>query len=216
MKNNNYFIVFFALISSFLLTNCASSEKTTEVSQIRYGYKQLKLLDLDQMSALLQRKVKESKELNGAVEPLFEGMLITYGRPNEDGMIDKVLPIIRYPLEDMGQWLPSLEQLTDHAINAMKSSEVPASDQVTYGTVLENLVSELKPDFIKQYESPGLESNLIERIARAEVQYSDRARSERKLNLMKSGLSPSILAQNLLDRRTAYIEQKKKEQKKKK
>lgn len=217
MKNTLKIIISFIVVvaSSLLFSNCSSSPVSSEASQINYGYNQLKLLDLDQMTSILMRKAKEAKD-SGGYEPLYQGLIICFSRPNEDGMVEKVLPIVKGPLDEGNEYANALSQLVDHSISAMRNPELKASDDVTYGIILENLISELKPEFIKQYEKPGFESGLIEKIASANVQYSDRARSERKLNIMRGSLSPSIIAQNLLDKREAYLKQKEKEKNKKK
>lgn len=216
MKNTSKIIIssLSIVLSSLFFVNCASSPTTDEPSQIRYGYNQLKLLDLDQMTSILTKKANEAKS-RGGYEPLYHGLFICFGRPNEDGMIEKVLPIVKNPLEEANEYSNALSQLTEHAIFAMQNPNIRATDQVTYGIILENLIAELKPEFIKQYDNRKFESELIEKIAASKVQYSDKARSERKLNIMKTTPSPSIIAQNLLDKREAYLKQKEKDKKKK-
>lgn len=208
---SSIFIVFFTLL---FYSSCSTSPSSSEPSQIRYSYNQLKLLDLDQMTSILMKKSKEAKD-SGGYEPLYQGLIICLGRPNEDGMVEKVLSIIKTPLEEANEYPNALSQLTEHSLLAIQNQELRTADQVTYGTILENLIAELKPEFIRQYEKPGYESELIEKIAAAKVEYSDKARAERKLNIMKGSLSPSVIAQNLLDKREAYLKQKEKDKKKK-
>ena len=75
--------------------------------------------------------------------------------------------------------------------------------------MLENLISELRPEFVKQYKSPGFESRMIEKIANAGVELSGPARAERKLNLMKGSFSASQVAQKMLDKRDDFIKNEK-------
>ena len=104
-----------------------------------------------------------------------------------------------------------LDELVEKSIAGMKDDSVSASDQVTYGVILENIISQFKPDFIKQYKSPGFESRIIEKIANADVEFSRAAAAERKLSLMKGNLSPSLIARKLMDRREDFL--KKEEEK---
>ncbi len=193
---------------SFLLS-CASSEVASGNKEITMSYSRLQILDLDQMSELMQQKVKEFKKTN-AVEPLQQGLEICLSRPDEDGMLEKVISIIKNPLDDNAAWESSVEALVEKSISNLKNKGVHPSDQVTSGVMLENILSEFKPLFMRQYESPGFETRIIEQIAKADIEYSKAALSERKLNLMRSNSSPSAVAQRLVEIRTESLKHKSK------
>lgn len=201
-----------ASICGFFLVSCASSDTVTADREISFSYSKLKLWDLDQMSELLQQKVKQFKKTNTLL-PLEQGLEICLSRPDEDSLVEKTISIIKNPLDDNNAWESTVETLVDKSINRIKSNGVHPSDQVTAGVVLENIISEFKPDFSKQYESPGFETRIIERIAAAELEFSRAAAKERKLNLMRTSLSPSGIAERLIEQRNEFLAQKLKKQK---
>src|SRR4051794_25124713 len=77
-----------------------------------FKYHQLVVKDLDQMNALVSDKIKESKKsYAGKVVPLKEALQAVLSRPNEDSMLDKVLPPLRAELEDQRGWEHSVSTL---------------------------------------------------------------------------------------------------------
>lgn len=191
----------FAVVQvGLFLSGCATSSGTKEKAQLTMPYSQLKVMDLDEMSEIMYQKSKEYKKTDN-VSALQDGLLICLSRPNEDGLIEKIISIIRTPMEDNGVWNSSVESLVDTAIGSLKNENGNATDQVTYGIVLENIVSEFKPLYVKQYKSPGFETKIIEKIADADIEFTPQAVAERKLNLMRGHTSPSLFAKKLVERK---------------
>lgn len=189
---------------ALFVSGCASSETVKEKPQLAYPYSRLKVMDLDQMTDIMYQQAKAFKKTDDP-KVLQDGLLICLSRPNEDGQIEKVLSIVRTPMEDNDVWESSVESLVDTAITTMKNKTSNAADQVTYGIVLENIVSEFKPVFVKQYKSPGFETKIIEKIAEADIELSQAAISERKLNLMRGNISPSLFAKKMIERRDEVL-----------
>lgn len=160
-------------------------------------YHKLVLKDLDQMNELVSQKIKESKKSSsGKIVPLKEGLQAVLARPNEDGMVEKVLSPLKNELEDQDAWEKALGELTDEALNALRNSKNFKADvQVSYSLFLENLMAELKP----LARTEGFERSLLEKIRDAKVELSKEAQRERKLRLMKSPVSPSEVAKLLLE-----------------
>jgi hypothetical protein len=165
-------------------------------------------MDLDQMSQLMLEHAREFKR-NDNPEFLKEGLLICLSRPDEDAVIEKTISTVRTPLEDNSLWESAVTELIDKSLAVIKEDQLSAVDQVTYSIVLENLISEFRPRFIKQYKSPGFETRMIEKIAQADIQLSSVANAERELNLMKTSFSPSGVAEKLIDRREEFLKQEK-------
>lgn len=186
-----------------------------ETIQTEQTYKSLKLLDLDQMTDLLYEKTNDYKR-NNRVQALREGVMIAFSRPNEEVILDKILSIVRSPLEDLGEWEGTVEQMVGQSVQTLKSDSSAGADQVTASVILENVLSEFKPMFTKQYQSGGFETSIIERIAASKVRFSKQAEQEKKLNQMKSGLTPSELAQKLIDIKNKKLEEQREAEKKKK
>ncbi len=187
-----------------LIISCATAGPSAGAGDTKMSYSRLKLMDLDQMTDLLQKKNREYKRTDNP-EPLQQGLEICLSRPDEDGSVEKTIAIVRSPLEDADLWEESLENLVDKSIATLKNKDAHSTDQVTAGVVLENILSELKPNFTTQYQSPGFESRIVEKIALADIEMTNSAISERKLNLMRGSASPSAIAQKFLDHRKQFL-----------
>jgi hypothetical protein len=202
----NYFLSLMSLLT--LLSSCSSAPMQTSESQLVYTYTKLKLLDLDQMGEIIQDKLRRFKK-SGNEELIVEAISISLSRPNDDSVAEKLLDTIRYTIEAPDVWERSIDTVVQKSIAQLKSENVAVEDQVTYLVVLQNLISEFKSQFIKQYQSPKFETIIIEKIAGAEIEVSDLAIAESRLNMMKEQLSPSTLAQSLLTERDLKLNPKK-------
>ncbi len=190
------------------LISCASSGGNSRSQEIEISYRKLKLLDLDQMTEMLQQKVNAFKKTN-SLEPLQEGLEICLSRPDEDGLVEKTISLIKNPLDDNDAWQSAVDSLVEKSIRIMKSSDSHSSDQLTASFILENLIAEMKPEFVKQYRTTGFETRVIERIAKAEIEFSKTAVQERNLSLMRGTAGPSRVAQQLLNQKGESIKNKK-------
>ena len=161
-----------------------------------YNYSQLALKDLDQMSKLVNDNVRESKKSkSGKAVPLKEALQAVYSRPNDDGMIDKVIAPLRSNLDELTLYETTLNQLTEEAINALKNPRAfKPVIQNTYLIFLENLLSEIKPLVSKDIFA----KKLAERVRDAKIVVSKEALKEFRLRAMKSVVSPSDLAEQIL------------------
>lgn len=198
-----------SVFASLLIFGCSTTTKNHEPSRLAVRYSYLKILDLDQMTNLMQKSVKEFNQTEDS-QRLKEALLICFARPDEDGVIEKILAIVRTPLDDRNLWESAFEELQDQSLEGVKNDNLSTVDQVTYSVVIENVLSELRPFFIKQYASAGFETRLVEKIAQADIQLSSEAKNERKLNLMKGYVSPSIVAQAMLERKSEVLSKEKK------
>lgn len=204
----NIILKTFCLSAFFILTSCASNSVSTDTPQLAYTSTRLKVMDLEEMTDLLQGKAKEFKKTDNS-QFLKDGLLICLSRPDEDSVIEKVMSSVKTPLEDHGLWESAVEELVDNAISSIKNETANGADQVTYSVALENLISEFKPQFVKQYKSPGFEARIIEKIAAADLSFTSQAKAERGLNLMRSSLSPSMIAKRLVEHRNEFLEKEK-------
>lgn len=153
--------------------------------------------DLAQMNEMVQQKITESKKSSsGKVVPLKEALQAVFSRPNEDGMIGKITGPLKNELEVHDAWEKSIHELTEEAINALRNSKGFKPDaQVTYLVFLENLIAECKP----LVSSEAFEKSIVEKISKAKIEVSKEAQKERKLMQMKNLVSPSEIAQQVLD-----------------
>jgi hypothetical protein len=207
---------------AFAISACSSKPSSSDSSfnmvetiQIDQTYKSLTILDLDQMTDLLYEKVNDYKR-NDRVMALREGTMLAFARPNEEVILDKIISIVRSPLEDLGEWDATIEQMVGQSIQTIKSESSTGAEQVMASVILENVLSEFKPLFTKQYQSGGFETSVVERIAASNLRFSKQAEQEKKLNQMKSGLTPSELATKLIEIKNKKIEEQREAEKKKK
>ena len=160
-------------------------------------YNQLALKDLDQMTDLARGKIKEAKKsTDGKIVPLKEGLQAVFSRPNDDGLISKVYPLLRSELERIDGLEKAFTDLTKEAIDALKNTKnFTPKAQVTYFLFLENLILEFKP-LIKGND---YEKALVEKIAAADIELTSEAVKERQIRVMKKSVSPSELAKTVLN-----------------
>lgn len=197
-----YFFSF--LFFAFFLTSCVSAPVQVQEPQLPYSYAQLKLLDLEQMSDLIQQNMNKYKK-TGEARYIEEALVVCLSRPNSDSMVEKLIESIRYNLETNELWEGSVSALVQKSINRLNDPSTAVSDQVGYLILLENLIAEFKPEFVKQYQSPQFESRIIEQIAKSEIEVSREADSESRLNLMAAQKSPAEIAESLVEDRTVSL-----------
>lgn len=223
IKVTQIFLILFTLSLFSCSTSTVSSEESaSEISpkyekiQSTQSYKSLATLDLDQMNDLIQSKLNEYNKQNN-LQVLREAAMLVFSRPDEDGMVEKIIAEVRNPLDEEGQWNSTIEALVYQSVETVKNAEASPTDQVTAGVILENIISEFKPLYIKQFKTGGFETQIINYIAVSKAQYTKSALKERSLYLMRNNLSPNQIAQKILDFKVKSIEdeQKNKENNKK-
>ena len=160
-----------------------------------FNYSRLTTKNLDEMNHLVHEKIKESRKESGDKSiPLKEALQAVFSRPNEDDMIEKILPALKAELEDLGSWEHSIENLVKEAVGALKNPKAFKADaQVTYEIFLENIISEFKP---RQKEK--FEHRILLQIRDAKIELSKEALSERELKMMRELPSPSEIADKVL------------------
>jgi hypothetical protein len=193
-----YVSVFILAFSFLILNSCASKKIVKRESKLPYTYNQLKLYDIDEMVEITEDRMALYKETNDS-EKLYEVMTLILARPNDDNILERLMLSIRYTLDSNKLWEESVEVVVDNAVTALKDETTSAGDQISYLMVLQNLLVEFKPEFKKLDISPKFEQNVIEKVAKAEIEVSDEARREANLNLFGKLNSPSDIAKQVLE-----------------
>lgn len=146
------------------------------------------------MSDLAKKKVKEFKQ-DGSIEILKEAVQAIYSRPNDDGMVEKVMTPLRIELDEQEQWETTMDALVQEALGALKNPKAfKPVVQNTYAIFLENVIADFKPFA----EKDGHERRVIQAIRDAKIEMSKEAVNERKLRTMKNNKSPSEIADQVL------------------
>jgi hypothetical protein len=153
------------------------------------------------MTKLVQMKVAESKKSEDGKEiPLKLAYQAVFSRPNEDGLIDKIVGPLRNELEDLDIKDSVVESLVDEAVSVLtKPKSIKPDVQVTYWIFLENSISDFK-QAISQASDPQavFEMKMLQKIAKANIEISAKAKQERTLRMMKSTVSPSDVSAKIL------------------
>lgn len=179
-----------------LFRNEAFKEFNSKISIIE-GSRQLKTIDLDQMNDKISEYIIAYRRTQDSTF-LYRALILTFSRPDEDSVRDKVMTQLRGPIDENGEWQSGLVKMAMQAIYTINDESATAQEQMTSGVILENILEEMLPDFRRQSEIGGFESNMIYSIAQSEMTYSDKALKERKLALMKLVNTPNKIAQRLL------------------
>ncbi|MFN7729633.1 MAG: hypothetical protein ACK5P7_10795 [Bdellovibrio sp.] len=190
------------LVALFFLTGSLAQ------AGLLFQYNRLALKDLDQMNALVQDKINESRKTKGdQVVPLKEALQAVYSRPNEDFMIEKVVSPLRNELDEHDAYENSMRALVKEANGALGNPKAfGAVPQVTYAIFLENVVAEFKPK-----ASDNFERSILEDIRKAKITITKMAENERRLRMMKGIPSPSDLADQALKAQEEADKKKKEE-----
>lgn len=179
------------IIASLFVLSCLNVQ-----AGLLYNYSELATKDLDQISKLVNDKLKESKKSSsGKVIPLREALQAVYSRPNTDDMIEKVAGPIRTQLDDLEAWEKTITLLTDEAIGALKHPQTfKPLVQGTYVIFLHNLLADLKP----MVKNDGFEKKIVEKVRDAKIAITKSAQDDLNLRIMKEIVSPSEIAQQIL------------------
>lgn len=187
------------LISRFIFVGLAILFVQPTEAGLLHTYNELTLKNLEQMTRLVRGKIAEAKKSkSGQTVPLKEGLQAVFSRPNEDGMIEKVMPALKSELDHLKAYEKTVESLVQEALDALNNPmNFKAQAQVTYLLLLENTIAQLRPGL----QEGSFEKRIIEKISQAEVVLSKEARSERKLRLMREARSPSEIAKEVLQKK---------------
>ncbi len=161
-------------------------------------YSKLTTKDLDEMSASVQAKIKESRK-DEALAPLKEALVLVLSRPDEDGMVAKLFPPIRNELETNDAYEKVVDLVVDEALQALKEPKKHKPEvQNTYLIILTNLLSELKP---QTKEPESFANKVFVKIRDAEIEITDSASREYRMKVMKKLTSPSDIAAKIVPKK---------------
>ena len=156
------------------------------------------------MHEAVTRKVKSAKELisksgdqlNPKVYVLLrDAIKLILSRPNKDNMTSKLVPVVRSELTLLGAYQETMLSIANEAIHSINNEQNTPVDRATSVFILENLMSELKPDVTRK---PAIKK-IFERIRDAKIKLSSKVKNDRKVRGMFLTQSPSLTAKKILD-----------------
>lgn len=191
MKNRISRLLPFAVFAALLFV-----QTPLHAIQSSFVYHQLAMKDLDEMTAYVKEQIKASKA-DGAdrTEVLRTTLFTIFARPDEDGMIDKIIGPLRTEIDEHVSWELLIRDLATAATSLLQDPRsAKGPEQVTNAIVLQNVIAMLKPAARKS----GWERQVLNKIAEAGIKLTKASRDERKLRLMKDTQSPSTMAEQVL------------------
>lgn len=147
----------------------------------------------------------EEKETEGRAEAreyIKDALKLILAKPVIEGLETTYLETIRGELSDGDEYAKVMAQVAGEATRVVKDKDQPLKFQNTALTVLENVLSELKP----LLKNNDLCKTIVQNIADADISVSDELKNYKELNSMEKSESPSTSARKLLK----AFEQKKK------
>lgn len=175
-----------------------------------YPYNELMTKDYDEMQAsvrngiLTAKKAAREKQQEGdedgadeaAISHLRDTLQLILSRPDKDFMVSKLIPLVRKELGNYGAFEVSLETVAKQAIMNLKSDQSSVPSKSTAVFVLENLMSEIKPEIEVKAEF----KKIIEQIRDAKIKIPDKVVTDRKMTSMFKTVSPSDTAKDILEK----------------
>ena len=171
-----------------------------------YNSKMLNLKDYSKMKALIQERIKQSREkvskedaaigIDSAVEHLKESLKIILMRPDTDHVLTSLLLILQNEIMNYRSFFAVFDEVVEEAVNEFQSEEGGPSHKASLIYVLENSITQLKS--INKPES----AKALKRIANAKLKITREIANYFILEMNRGKpISPSYTARAVLKNR---------------
>jgi hypothetical protein len=171
-----------------------------------YKYNELMIKDYDEMNSMVESFIQKSRDLAGddeghgndaaAVEQLREAMKLIYSRPDSDNMVAKLTSEVRRELLSYSAFEDTVASVANEAINNAKNTNNSPSVQSTSLFILENVLSQIRPEIANNNNQ--VLKHVMEKIRDAHIKVSEDVFKDRKLRGMFKTNNPSDLAAEML------------------
>lgn len=190
-----------------LIVGCSNARPEASDKPTGVSYRDLELKDYDEMRALVREHTNKARKILSAADSnpdaerdarleLIKAERLIMSRPNPDNMVTKLIPDVRREMAEIGAYDDLLEAVTREGIQAFNGDlHLPVTVQTTFLFVLENLLSEMRPEVGTDPRQRGL----VEQIRDAKIKVPDDVAAERKLKSMYLTESPSDQAKQILE-----------------
>lgn len=188
------------------LCGCASKDKSADKlspdRRLEFTYSQLQMRDLDAIRILVSKRLGEGDriitrdpgEVDEAIFHYQKALRVLFSRPDQDDARSLLFGEIRKRLSEVHGTDRVLQELTDEAIAAIRSSEAKPLEKATYVYVLENLMAEIRPDL----SSNANYRDLLVQIRDARLVLSPEVRKSNFIQSLNPLISPSKTAEAML------------------
>jgi hypothetical protein len=192
-------LVLFAVLGCTTPQNDSTSENNSNKGDFNYASLQLK--DLDEMRAVVNKQIKKSEQFlkdddeGQAVTALQSALQYILSRPNRDNMVSQLVPDLRSKLRELDALEPAIDRITDAAIYKIKDKKNTARNRATQYFVLENILSEFKPESQINEEL----KKIFVKIRDAQIELDSSITNDMKMRAMyKKPESPSDVAKRII------------------
>jgi hypothetical protein len=168
-----------------------------------YVYSDLRMKDYDEMQSEVRSRITSAEQvadadMDDAKSKLKDALQLILSRPNTDNMVSQLVPNVRTPLRNVDAFEITLNEIATQAIADAKNEKLPPKNAATAFIILENLLSELKPEA----KTNGEIGKIFLSIRDARIKVPDRVKSELKLRAMiKDPGSPSEIAEKIIGKK---------------
>ena len=131
-------------------------------------------------------------------ELLKESIQLVFSKPDQNNATTAVFQNIETVAIEYGGIFPLVEEVVQEALDALSRDSKETAvlrDQNTYIYLLNNLMSEIKP---QASEEGSQFHDLVKKIRDADIEFSDALKSHRLLNSMAQTLNPSKVAASII------------------
>jgi hypothetical protein len=169
-----------------------------------YKYSDLVIRDYDEMNKDVQlhisnahKKAKGGDDTSGdreAIDELRDALKLIFSRPNSDNMVAKLTPDVRRELSNFSAFEDTISGISAECLSQVKDDSLPVVVRSTALFVLENLLSEIRPEVAGNADL----RRVTQRIADAKIKVPEDVLKDRKLRSMFKTVNPSDFAQEIL------------------
>ena len=169
-------------------------------SAVSPTYSDLQMKNYDDMKESVNALVTEAQnvadeDMDQAKNKLKDALQLIFTRPNSDNMVSQLVPAVRTPLRNVEAYETTIKTLADSAISTAKNKKSTHRDVATALIILQNIMSELKPD-IKTNKTVKA---IFVSIRDAKIKLDKKVNNELRMRAMiKISESPSDTAKKII------------------
>lgn len=163
-------------------------------------YSALQMRNLDEMRSDVRDKLEEARKLvdeessEEAADALYGAMVLIFSRPNGDNMVSTLFQDVRPRLIDIEAYEKSVEKLATEAMAKLKDTKEKPAHRATQLVVLENLLSEFKPEVERNKKIKAV----FVKIRDAKLEVPNEANNDIRLKGLNPRRSPSEIAKDVI------------------
>ncbi|NQY99523.1 MAG: hypothetical protein HRT45_02515 [Bdellovibrionales bacterium] len=199
---------------------------SSQAELLRLKYNELQIKDYDEMREMVEAQILKAKNISiqseeegdpesgdqPAIDALTKALKIIFSRPDKDNMVAKLAPGVKKELMNYNAYTDALNGIATDAIASLEMKKLPVVYRATSIFVLENLMSEIRPELVESQEL----FSIVKKIKKAEIEITKDVRNHRKLTGMYNTTSPSETASKIVGKvkkRRKKLQKKKDKQK---